>query len=50
MYRIPSYIQLVFHNLAGYDAHFFIKELAKHTTNINVIDKNTENYISFSVK
>ena len=39
MYRIPRY-----------DAHLFIKELAKHTTNINVIAKNTENYISFSVK
>ena len=50
MYRIPSYIPVVFHNLAGYDAHLFIKELAKHTTNINVIAKNTENYISFSVK
>ena len=50
MYRIPSYIPVVFHNLAGYDAHLFIKELAKHTTNINGIAKNTENYISFSVK
>ena len=50
MYRIPSYIPVVFHNLAGYDAHLFVKELAKHTTNINVIAKSTENYISFSVK
>ena len=50
MYRIPSYIPVVFHNLAGYDTHLFIKELAKNTTNINVIAKNTENYISFSVK
>ena len=50
MYKIQSYIPVVFHNLAGYDAHLFIKELAKHTTNINVIAKNTENYISFSVK
>ena len=36
--------------MAGYDAHLFIKELAKHTTKIGVIAKNTENYISFSVK
>ena len=50
MYRIPSYIPVVFHNLAGYDAHLFIKELAKHTSKIGVIAKNTENYISFSVK
>ena len=49
-YKIPNYIQVVFHNLAGYDAHLFIKELAKHTTKIGVIAKNTENYISFSVK
>ena len=49
-YRIPDYIPVVFHNLTGYDAHLFIKELAKHTTKIGVIAKNTENYISFSVK
>ena len=49
-YRIPDYIPVVFHNLAGYDAHLFIKELAKHTSKIGVIAKNTENYISFSVK
>ena len=48
--RIPDYIPVVFHNLAGYDAHLFIKELAKHTSKIGVIAKNTENYISFSVK
>ena len=36
--------------MAGYDAHLFIKGLAKHTTKIGVIAKNTENYISFSVK
>ena len=40
----------MFHNLAGYDAHLFIKELAKHATKIGVIAKNTENYTSFSVK
>ena len=49
-YRIPDYIPVVFHNLAGYDAHLFIKELAKDTTKIGVIAKNAENYISFSVK
>ena len=50
MYKIPNYIPVVFHNLAGYDAHLFIKELAKHMNKIRVIAKNTENYISFSVK
>ena len=49
-YRIPNYIPVIFYNLAGYDAHLFIKELAKHTSKIGVIAENTENYISFSVK
>ena len=47
-YKIPSYIPVVFHNLAGYDAHMFIKELAKHGSKMGVIAKNTEDYISFS--
>ena len=50
MYKIPDYIPVVFHDLAGYDAHLFIQELAKHTSKINVIAKNAENYISFSAK
>ena len=39
-YRIPSYIPVVFHNLSGYDAHLFIKELGKHSNDIGVIAKN----------
>ena len=31
MYRIPSYIPVVFHNLSGYDAHLFIRELGRHS-------------------
>ena len=49
-YKIPSYIPVVFHNLAGYDTHLFIRELAKYTKDMGVIAKNTEDYISFSVK
>ena len=48
-YKIPSYILLVFHNLSGYDAHLFIRELGKHTNDIGVIAKNTEDCITFSV-
>ena len=40
----------MFHNLAGYDAYLFIKELAKHTEDMGAIAKNTEDYISFSIK
>ena len=50
MYKIPDYISVVFHNLAGYDAYLIIKESAKHTSKINVIAENAENYISFSAK
>ena len=50
MYRIPSYIPVVFHNLSGYDAHLFIRELGKHSSEMGVIAKNKEDYISFSIK
>ena len=49
-YKIPNYIPVVFHNLAGYDAHLFIRELAEYTTDIGVIAKSLEDYISFSIK
>ena len=50
-YRIPPYIPIVFHNLSGYDAHLFIKELASATDgHMGVIAKSTEDYVSFSIK
>ena len=49
-YKIPSYIPVVFHNLSGYDAHIFIRELDAHTSDMEVIAKNKEDYISFSIK
>ena len=49
MYRIPFYISVVFHNLSGYDAHLFIKELGKNSRDMEVTAKNKEDYISFSV-
>ena len=49
-YKIPNYIPVIFHNLTGYDAHLFIRELAKYTSCMGIIAKNTEDYISFSIK
>ena len=51
-YLIPDYIPIVFHNLSGYDAHLFIKELGRrfNKNNFGVIAENRENYISFNVK
>ena len=53
-YKIPSYIPIVFHNLSGYNAHLFIKELAFITDGsigrMGVIAKNTEDYISILIK
>ena len=48
--KIPSYIPVVFHNLSGYDAPLFIRELGAHTSDMEVIAKNKEDYISFSIK
>ena len=41
-YKIPSYIPVVFHNLSGYDAHLFIRELGANTSEMGVIAKNKE--------
>ena len=51
-YRIPDHIPIVFHNLSGYDAHLFIKELGRrfNKDDIWVIAKNKEKYISFNVE
>ena len=40
----------MFQNLSGYDAHLFIRELGAHTSDMEVIAKNKEDYISFSIK
>ena len=49
-YKIPSYIPVVFHNLSGYDAYLFIRELGAHTSDMEVIAKNKGDYISFPIK
>ena len=40
----------MFHNSSGYDTHLFIRELGGHTSDMEVITKNKEDYISFSIK
>ena len=35
-YKIPSYIPVIFHNLLGYDAHMFKKELANCRSRIGI--------------
>ena len=39
---------MIFHNLSGYDAHLFVKNLGETEGNINCIPNNEEKYISFS--
>lgn len=46
MYRVCSFIPVVFHNLSGYDSHLFIEELAKYEGSINIIPKTKEKYLS----
>ena len=49
-YKIPKHIPIVFHNLSGYDAHLFIRQLGEKFQDIEVIAENKEKYISFNVK
>ena len=47
-YRVPNFIPIVFHNLAGYDSHLFIKNLGVSEGSISCIPNNEEKYISFT--
>ena len=51
-YRIPDHIPIVYHNLRGYDAHLFIKELGRkfNRGDMGVIAENKVKYISFNIK
>ena len=51
-YRILDHILIVFHNLSGYDARLFIKELGKkfNKDDIGVIADSKEKYVIFNVK
>ena len=46
--RKPMILPVIFHNLQGYDAHLFIKQLARLPGELNCIPSTEEKYISFS--
>ena len=48
--RKPLVLPVIFHNLQGYDAHLFIKQLACLPGELNCIPSTEEKYISFSKK
>ena len=48
MCRKPKVLPVIFHNLQGYDAHLFIRELAKVDGKLDCIPNTEEKYISFS--
>ena len=48
MCKKPKVLPVIFHNLQGYDAHLFIKQLAKLDGDLNCIPSTEEKYISFS--
>ena len=47
-FRRPKFTPVIFHNLAGYDTHLFIKNLGVSKGNIDCIPNNEEKYISFT--
>lgn len=46
-YKVPKFVPVVLHNLAGYDAHLFIKNIGKTKGKVDCIPTNEEKYISF---
>ena len=46
----PMILPVVFHNLQGYDAHLFIKQLSRLPSDLSCIPSTEEKYISFSKK
>ncbi|VDI81357.1 Hypothetical predicted protein [Mytilus galloprovincialis] len=49
-FQLPKFVPIVFHNLSGYDAHLFVKELGFNGGQINCIPNTDKKYISFSKK
>ena len=49
-FRKPTFTPVFFHNLFGYDAHLFVKNLGEIEGDISCLPNNEEKYISFSKK
>ena len=47
-YKVPTFLQIIFHNLSGYDRYLFIKTLGNGEGDISCIRNNDKNYISFT--
>jgi len=47
-YTLPKFYPIYFHNLSGYDAHLFVKNLGATDGELSCIPNNEEKYISFS--
>ncbi|KAJ8910527.1 hypothetical protein NQ315_013489 [Exocentrus adspersus] len=47
-YKLPGFIPIISHNMAGYDSHMFIRELFSDKSNVDVLAQSKEKYISFT--
>ena len=47
-FKKPKFAPVIFHNLAGYDSHLFVKTLGKTEGNISVFQIMRKKYTSFS--
>ena len=47
-FKLPTFYPVIFHNLARYDSHLFVKDLAETPGEIDCIAKTEEEYISFT--
>ena len=47
-FKKPKFTPVIFHNLSGYDAHLFVKNLGTTEGNNKCVPNNEEKYISFS--
>ena len=48
LFRRPKFTPVIFHNLANYDAHLFVRNLGVLEGDIDCIPNNNEKYISFT--